>query len=395
MAAATNSTLLKLKLKIRSPLFASALSSSRSSDSLSNQHLFSTTTFRYADADADSSSDSKATADPNPYVVHPSADVHSNAIIGDGVSIGPFCTIGSSAKLGKGCRLYPGSHVFGNTEIGDHCLLMPGAVVGDHLPGRTVLGRNNVIGHHAVIGVKCQDLKYKIGDECFLHIGDNNEIREHTSIHRSSKPSDKTVIGDNNLIMGSCHIAHDCNIGNNNIFSNNTLLAGHVVVEDYIHTAGAIVVHQFCHIGSFSFVGGGSVVSQDVPNYTMVAGERAELRGLNLEGLRRHGFTATEKRRWLNGIDSKIIEALASTHLSARAIFILLYAKVEQVGIYALCGCIGIQEDKLCFEERITKVEEDKELCKVPSVCTMIQSLRDSFAQNRRGICKFRYFSGS
>ncbi|KAJ6698906.1 ACYL-[ACYL-CARRIER-PROTEIN]--UDP-N-ACETYLGLUCOSAMINE O-ACYLTRANSFERASE [Salix purpurea] len=140
---------------------------------------------------------------------------------------------------------------------------MPGAVVGDHLPGRTVLGRSNVIGHHAVIGVKCQDLKYK-------------------------------VIGDNNLIMGSCHIAHDCKIGNNNIFANSTLLAGHVVVEDYTHTAGAIVVHQFCHIGSFSFVGGGSVVSQDVPKYTMVAGERAELRGLNLEGLRRHEFTATE-----------------------------------------------------------------------------------------------------
>ncbi|XP_024458646.2 probable acyl-[acyl-carrier-protein]--UDP-N-acetylglucosamine O-acyltransferase, mitochondrial isoform X3 [Populus trichocarpa] len=335
MAAATNSILLKLKPKIKikicNPLFGYPRSNSSASPSI--PHLFSTTTLPYADADSDCSSEIKATADANPNFIHPSADVHPNAIIGHGVSVGPFCTIGSSVKLGNGCRLYPGSHVFGNTEIGDHCLLMPGAVVGDHLPGRTVLGCNNVIGHHAVIGVKCQDLKYKPGDECFLHIGDNNEIREHTSIHRSSKSSDKTVIGDNNLIMGSCHIAHDCNIGNNNIFANNTLLAGHVVVEDYTHTAGAIVVHQFCHIGSFSFVGGGSVVSQDVPKYTMVVGERAELRGLNLEGLRRNGFTATE--------------------------------------------------------------EEDKELGKITAVCTMIQSLRDSFAQNRRGICKFRYFSGS
>ncbi|CAA2994807.1 probable acyl-[acyl-carrier-]--UDP-N-acetylglucosamine O-acyltransferase, mitochondrial isoform [Olea europaea subsp. europaea] len=120
-----------------------------------------------------------------------------------------------------------------------------------------------------------------------LEIGDNNEIREYTSIHRSSKITDKTVIGDNNLIMGSCHIAHDCKVG-----------AGHVVVVDYAHTAGAIVVHQFCRIGSFSFIGGGSVVSQDVPKYTMVSGERAELRGLNLEGLRRRGFSTMEVSFW-------------------------------------------------------------------------------------------------
>ncbi|CAN1329313.1 Probable acyl-[acyl-carrier-protein]--UDP-N-acetylglucosamine O-acyltransferase, mitochondrial [Linum perenne] len=199
--------------------------------------------------------------------VHPWAVIHPSALIGEGVSIGQFCTVGPSAKLGNGCHLYPGSNVVGDTEIGERCVLMAHAVVGaDDLPGRTVLGANNIVGHHAVIGVKCQDLKYKLGEECFLHIGDNNEIREFTSIHRSSKSDSKTVIGDNNLIMGSCHIAHDCNIGNHNIFANNTLLAGHVVVE----------------------------VSQDVPKYTMVAGERAELRGLNMEGLRRRGFTLTE-----------------------------------------------------------------------------------------------------
>lgn len=123
----------------------------------------------------------------------------------------------------------------------------------------TVIGSNNIIGHHAVVGVKCQDLKYKEGAECFLDIGDNNEIREYCSIHRSSKADDRTVcnmallhmlepffwstyigiisntflqvIGHNNLIMGSCHIAHDCKIASNNILANNTLLAGHVIVE--------------------------------------------------------------------------------------------------------------------------------------------------------------------
>ncbi|TQD79599.1 hypothetical protein C1H46_034824 [Malus baccata] len=112
--------------------------------------------------------------------VHPTAIVHPNAVLGQGVSIGPFCTVGSSAKVGNGCRLYPGSHVFGNTEVGERCVLMTGAIVGDDLPGRTVLGCDNVIGHHAVVGVKCQDLKYKSGDECFLDVGDNNDIRDTT-----------------------------------------------------------------------------------------------------------------------------------------------------------------------------------------------------------------------
>lgn len=213
-----------------------------------------------------------------------------------------------------------------------------------------------------MVGVKCQDLKYKHGDECFLCIGNNNEIREFCSIHRSSKPSDKTVIGDNNLIMGSCHIAHDCKIGDRNIFANNTLLAGHVVVEDNTHTAGASVVHQFCHIGSFAFIGGGSVVSQDVPKYMMVAGERAELRGLNLEGLRRNGFTMSEMK-------------------SLRAAYRKIFMSTETVS--------------LSFEERLTELEQDQELYSVPAVSAMLQSIRDSFTESRRGICKFRQWLDS
>ncbi|KAF5726052.1 acyl- acyl-carrier-protein --UDP-N-acetylglucosamine O-acyltransferase mitochondrial [Tripterygium wilfordii] len=283
----------------------------------------------------------EASPEPSPSFIHPTAVVHPDAIIGQGVSVGPFCTVGSSATIGNGCS---------------------GAVVGDDLPGSTVIGCNNVIGHHAVVGVKCQDLKYKPGDECFLNIGDNNDIREHASIHRSSKPADKTVIGDDNLIMGSSHIAHDCKIGNNNIFANNTLLAGHVIVGDYTHTAGAIVVHQFCHIGSFSFIGGGSVVSQDVPMYVMVSGERAELRGLNLEGLRRRGFSVAEIR---------------SLRTAYRKIF------------------VSVDSDSLSFEECLAKVEHDEELNCVPAVCWMVQSLRGSFAESRRGICNSRRWSSS
>ncbi|XP_013623825.1 PREDICTED: probable acyl-[acyl-carrier-protein]--UDP-N-acetylglucosamine O-acyltransferase, mitochondrial [Brassica oleracea var. oleracea] len=171
------------------------------------------------------------------------------------VSVGPYCTVGSSVKVGNGCELYPSSHIFGNTELGESCVLMTGAVVvGDELPGYTVIGGNNIIGHHAVVGVKCQHLKYKV-----------------------SSTSSETI-------------------GDHNIFANNTLLNGHVIVQDYTHTAGATVIHQFCHIGPYAFIGGGSVISQDVPKYMMVTGERAKLRGLILEGLRRNGFTMSEMK---------------------------------------------------------------------------------------------------
>ncbi|KAG9148939.1 hypothetical protein Leryth_026589 [Lithospermum erythrorhizon] len=282
-------------------------------------------------------------------------------ILGQGVSIGPFCVIGPTAKLGNDCQLYPGSNIFGNTELGDNCILMSGAVIGEDIPGYTIIGCNNVIGRYSVVGVKCQDLKYKAGTECFLEIGDNNDIREYTSIHRSSKPNDKTVIGDNNLIMGSCHIAHDCKVGNNNIFANNTLIAGHVVVEDYAHTAGATAIHQFCHIGSNSFIGGGAVVSQDVPRYTMVSGDRAQLRGLNLEGLRRSGFSATEVR-------------------SLRAAYRKLFMPTKV--------------DSGSIKDRLTEIEQNEEYTAAPAVLSMIKSIRDSLQEDRRGICKFRSWSG-
>lgn len=294
----------------------------------------------------------------NGGIIHPSAVVHPDAVIGQGVSIGPFCTVGSAVKLGAGCRMYPGSHVFGNTELGQHCVLKTGAVVGDDQPGCTIVGRNNTIGHHAVLGVKCQDMKYKPGDECFLEIGDNNDIREHTSIHRSANSNEKTVVGDNNLIMGSCHIAHDCKIGNNNILANGTLLAGHVIVQDHVHTAGATVVHQFCRIGSFSFIGGGSVVSQDVPIYMMVSGERAELRGLNTEGLRRHNFSDAE---------------IQSLRLAYRRIF------------------MSTDSDAGGLDQRLAEVELLNDLAKVPVVSFMVQSIRDSFSGSRRGICRYRH----
>ncbi|KAI3883201.1 hypothetical protein MKX03_017661 [Papaver bracteatum] len=192
-----------------------------------------------ADVSGEKRSSEEVSSETKSSFIHSTAIVHPNAVIDQDVTVGPFCTVGSMVRIGKACKLHPG-----------WCHCWRG------YSRRTTIGCNNIIGHHAVVGVKCQDMKYK-------------------------------VIGDNNLIMGSCHIAHDCKLGNNVIFANSTLIAGHVAVEDYAHTAGAVVVHQFCHLGSHSFIGGGSVVSQDVPKYMMVTDDRANLCGLNLEGLRR------------------------------------------------------------------------------------------------------------
>ncbi|GLJ29950.1 hypothetical protein SUGI_0592120 [Cryptomeria japonica] len=296
---------------------------------------------------------------PGQKLVHSTAIVHSDAVIGEGVTIGPFCIVGQAVKLGNNCQLHAGSHIYGNTELGYGCVVSGGAIVGADLPGRTVIGNNNFIGYHAVVGAKCQDLKYMDGDDCFLYIGNNNDIREYASIHRSSKSSDRTVIGDNNLVMGSCHIAHDCKVGNHNIFANSTIFGGHVVVENYVHTGGIVGVHQFCHIGSHAFLAAGTLVARDVPMYMMVAGDRAELRGLNLEGLRRHGFSDMEVRS------------------IRRAYQKLFMCTNENSGL----------------EERLAELENDEELGKVPSVILMVKSVQDCFKENRRGICKFKHWT--
>ncbi|EMS46719.1 Acyl-[acyl-carrier-protein]--UDP-N-acetylglucosamine O-acyltransferase [Triticum urartu] len=163
-----------------------------------------------------------------------------------------------------------------------------------NLPGRTIIGENNVIGNYAVVGVKCQDLKYKNINALLLLF--SQEMNAFYALVTTMRSESTALFTDLLNLVTARYSAHDCKIGSNNIFANNTLFGGHVIVEDCTHTAGAVVVHQFCHIGSFSFLGGGSVVAQDVPRYTMVAGDRAELRGLNLEGLRRNGFSDQEVR---------------------------------------------------------------------------------------------------
>eukprot|EP00898_Chlorokybus_atmophyticus_P004438 jgi/Chlat1/4996/Chrsp32S00380 len=292
-------------------------------------------------------------------LIHPTADVHPAA----GVEIGAFCTVGRHVRLGADCRLHPNSHVAGETVLGARCVVHTGAVVGEDIPGTTTIGDDNRIGHHAVVGIRCQDLKYKEGDRCYLEIGNRNDIREYASIHRSSRNDLKTIIGDRNLIMGTCHIAHDCHLGNFNIMANATLLAGHVVMADHAHTGGAVAVHQFSHVGSYAFLAGGSMVDRDVPAFMMVQGDRADLRGLNLEGMRRGGFSDAEVR------------------LIRRA-----YAKLFMSAGATASG----------LEERLKALEEDEEFNQPGTAAmAMIESVRSSFHGNRRGICKFKHWAST
>jgi UDP-N-acetylglucosamine acyltransferase len=180
-----------------------------------------------------------------------------------------------------------GAVVGGKVRIG------PGTVIGPYavIEGETTIGARNRIFQFASIGADPQDLKYR-GEPSRLEIGDDNKIREFTTIHRGTEGGGMlTRIGNDVLVMNYAHIAHDCFIGDHSIIANSTELAGHCVLDEYVATAGMCGVHQFTHIGAHAFVAAGSKIAQDVPPYSMVAGDRARLVGVNTAGLERRGFS--------------------------------------------------------------------------------------------------------
>lgn len=197
--------------------------------------------------------------------IHKTAIIEDGAIIGDDVTIGAYSIIGSNVKIGNG------------TSVGAHTVI----------EGKTTIGENNQIFSHAAIGSIPQDLKFD-GEDVELIIGNNNKIREFTLFNPGTKGGGSiTKIGDNNLFMGYTHVAHDVIVGNNCVFANVATLAGHVEIDDYVVVGGLTPVHQFCKIGSHAMIGGGSVLTQDIPPFCLAEGNRATLRGLNLNGLRR------------------------------------------------------------------------------------------------------------
>ena len=210
--------------------------------------------------------------------IHPTAVVHPFAKVGHGVKIGPYSVIGEHVSLGDGC------------VVGTNVLI----------EGRTTVGKNNRFFHGASVGTEPQDLKYD-GEVSYLEIGDNNTIREFTTINVATDRGAKTIIGSDCLIMAYAHVAHECVIGDNVILSNAVNLAGHVTVDDFAIIGGITPVHQFVRIGKHAFVGGGSRVERDVPPFFRVAGNPTRAYGINNVGLERRGFSA-EKRAMIKNM---------------------------------------------------------------------------------------------
>lgn len=203
--------------------------------------------------------------------IHPTAIIDPGATLAPDVEVGPYAIIGKQTTIASG------------TTVGAH------AVIGDW----TEIGENNRIFPQSSIGAPPQDLKYR-GEECWTRIGSNNQIREFATIHRGTITGHaETVIGSNNLFMAYSHVAHDCIIGNGVVMANVATLAGHVTVEDNVIIGGLVAVHQFSRIGAYSMIGGGTMIGLDILPYMIATpGKRdAKLRGLNLIGLKRRGFT--------------------------------------------------------------------------------------------------------
>jgi UDP-N-acetylglucosamine acyltransferase len=198
-------------------------------------------------------------------VIHPTAVVDRHAELDSTVQVGPFAVIGPRVKIGA------------RTRVGPHAVI----------EGDTTIGADNVVFQFASVGAIPQDLKYA-GEPTSLVIGDGNQIREFSTVHIGTAAGGGiTRLGNRCLLMANSHVAHDVQLGDGCVLANSTALAGHVVVEDHVIFGGLSAVHQFTRIGRLAFVSGGAMVTQDVPPYVTVQGDRAEVVGLNTVGLTR------------------------------------------------------------------------------------------------------------
>lgn len=200
--------------------------------------------------------------------------------------ISPLAYIHPEAKIGQNCEIGPFCFIDANVVIGDNNVLMNSVTV---LSGSRI-GNGNRIFPGAVIGAIPQDLKFR-GEETTAEVGDNNTIRENVTINRGTAAKGRTVVGCNNLLMEGMHVAHDVFLGNGCIIGNGTKFAGEVIIDDFAIVSAHVLVHQFCRIGSYVMVSGGTKCSQDVPPFSMIARDPAAYCGLNLVGLKRRGFS--------------------------------------------------------------------------------------------------------
>ena len=229
--------------------------------------------------------------------IHPTAIVEEGAELHETVAVGPYSIVESGAILGPGCVIESNARVYGETTMGSH----------------------NRICHGATIGATPQDISYTPERAKRLSIGDQNVFREGVNVSHGVKEDHGTVIGNHNLFMFNCHIAHDCIVGDHNIFANTATLAGHVIIAHHCVLSAHTAIHQFCRVGAYAMLGGISGVRQDIPPYATANGQYARFVGLNLVGLKRNGFDATQrtaiKRAYRTLYDSGLTPAQALEEL--------------------------------------------------------------------------------
>jgi UDP-N-acetylglucosamine acyltransferase len=201
------------------------------------------------------------------------------------MSIDPTARVAPEADLAAGVEVGPGAIIEGPSKIGAGTRILAHAYIGPH----TTIGEGNLIGFGAVIGYEPQDYAFQ-GEESYTIIGDSNIIREYATIHRGTKPGSATRVGNHNFLMALSHLAHNSVVGNHVIVVNGALVGGYVEVADRAFISGNCVIHQFCRVGALALMRGGSRTSRDVPPYSIIDGDHL-VRGLNLVGLKRAGFT--------------------------------------------------------------------------------------------------------
>lgn len=220
--------------------------------------------------------------------IHSSAFIDSRAEVCEDVEIGPFVVIEAGARISRGCLVHGHAQILGSVEIGEDC----------------------EIGHNAIIGANPQDQGFDRRTSSRVRIGNGNVLREHVTVHRSSREGQATTIGNDNLLMVGCHLGHDSVIGDRNVLANHCLLGGHVKLGDGAFLGGGAAFHQFVRIGDLCMIKGQSAISQDVPPYVLAAASN-ELHGLNVIGMRRAGLSAATRQNvkdafrqmFLNGLN--------------------------------------------------------------------------------------------
>ena len=222
-------------------------------------------------------------------MIHPSAVVSPKSELGTDVEIGPYCVIGDEVRIGDRTRLH--AHLV--------------------VEGPIVIGADNEFYPFSSIGARSQDLKYA-GEPTGARIGDRNTFREFVTVHRGTTSEADTVIGSDNHFLAYAHVAHDSVVGNHCILSNAATLGGHVTIEDYVILSGLAGVHQFCRVGAHSLIGGCTKIVQDVPPFTIADGHPAQLRGLNIVGLQRRGFSEEQIRTLKNAYKTLFLKKEAN-----------------------------------------------------------------------------------